>query len=94
MAKKDPLLWKKLVLCTLSHPLTDDRDLLLDLIFVFQTVLRNHSFKNSVELPQYTKWKGEMAENGISYLVLLFKKTFKIHIKCTVEDKRIKEMRY
>lgn len=38
--------------------------------------------------------RGKMAENGISNLVLLFKKTFKIDIKHTVEDKRIKEMRY
>lgn len=35
-----------------------------------------------------------MAENGIFNLVLLFKKTFRTDIKRTVEDKRIKEMRY
>lgn len=35
-----------------------------------------------------------MAENGIFNVVPLFKRTFKIDIKRTVEDKRIKEIRY
>lgn len=35
-----------------------------------------------------------MAENGIFIVVLLFKRTFKIDIKRTVENKRIKEIRY